>query len=223
MSVMRTREIAALSLSIASVSVAVFANAASAQGFPVETDTERDPNAPLYTSFGIGVVLGGGIESFTNSTATSVTDIAGAWNLRVEVGTDFPISGEASYIGTAQSIDGLFGNENGTLIGTTVQGAVKWNISTGTVARPFLLAGMGWRYYNVTSADFTTAADGIADSDNQIVFPLAAGVRYSRYGFDADVRFTFSPAVSASLIVEPDGDDAAMHTWNLGANVGASF
>lgn len=220
---MRTRKIAALTLPIASAFVAVFSNAASAQGYPVEADTERDPNAPLYTSFGIGVVLGGGIQSFTNSTATSVTDIAGAWNLRVEVGTDFPISGEASYVGTAQSIDGLFGNENGTLIGTAVEGAVKWNISTGTPARPFLLAGVGWQHYSVSNADFTTAADGIADSDNQVVFPLAAGVRYSRYGFDADLRFTFSPAVSANMIVEPDGDDAAMHTWNLGANVGASF
>lgn len=202
--------------------VALHAGAAHAQQY-VEGEEAPEPTRPLYTSYGLGVTLGGGVENFTNTTANDVTDLAGAWNVRVEVGAALPIAFEAGYMGTAQTIEGFFGTDNTTLIGTTVEGAVKFNVPTGSAFRPFGFVGAGWRRYDLSDSTFRVSNVGIADSDNLVVIPMGAGVRYDYRGFDADVRFTFRPAIGEDLITEPGRDSAALHTWAVGASIGANL
>lgn len=220
---MRTHRFAPLPLAVASATPPLFAGTAHAQGYQVTAPA--DDRAPLFTDYGIGVTIGGGVEGFTNDIADDTTDIGGSWALRVELGTRFPLSVEGAYVGTAQDIDGLTGADSGTLIGTTVEAALKFNVDTGSPFRPFVFGGLGWRRYDVTDAEFTTAAVGIRDQDNLMVFPLGGGLRYDYRGIDADIRFTFRPAVEEDLIIDTSRDSgaAAMHTWNLGAHVGGNF
>lgn len=216
---MRTHEIAV----VASAVALLFAGTAHAQSYLITTPA--DDRAPLFTDYGIGVIVGGGVEGFTNDIADDVTDIGGSWDLRVEFGTRFPLSVEAAYVGTAQGIDGLTGSDSGTLIGTTVEAALKFNVDTGSPFRPFAFGGLGWRRYDVTGAVFTTADVGIRDQDNLMVFPLGGGLRYDYRGIGADLRFTFRPAIEEDLIIDTSRDSgaAAMHTWNVSAHVGGNF
>jgi hypothetical protein len=220
---MRTRKFAALTLPIASALVALSSAAAHAQYG--EEEYAPDPTAPLYTTDGIGITIGGGVENFTNDRAENTTELAGSWDVRVEVGTRLPLSLEAAYVGTAQTIQGLTTDQDATLVGTTVEGALKFNVTTRSPLRPFIFAGMGWRRYDTTDANFSTAAAGIAEKDDLLVFPLGAGLRYDYRGFDADVRITYRPAIGADLISDPIGSDgvAALHTWAIGAHIGANL
>ncbi len=220
---MRSPEIATSRLAAASAAAVLFAGTAHAQGY--QLTAPADDRAPLVTDYGIGVTIGGGVEGFTSDIADDTTDIGGSWDLRVEFGTRFPLSVEAAYVGTAQNIKGLTGADSGTLIGTTAEAALKFNVDTGSVFRPFAFAGLGWRRYDVTDAEFTTAAVGIRDQDNLMVFPLGGGVRYDYRGIGADLRFTFRPAIEEDLILDTSRDSgaAAMHTWNVGAHVGGNF
>lgn len=218
---MRTHHFTSLTLLVASASAALFTRTARAQDYEEEIGPHGNLT-PIYTRYGVGVTLGGGIEDFTNHTAHSATNIAGSWDVRVELGTVFPVSLEAAYMGTAQKIDELTGTQNANLLGTILESDIKLNVPTGTSFRPFLFAGMGWRRYDVTDASFTTADEGIADSDDEMVFPLGGGLRYDYRGLDADVRFTYRPAVNENLITEGTGF-AAMHTWGIAAHIGANL
>lgn len=206
----------------ASAVVALHAGAAHGQEY-VEGEGIADPTMPLYTSYGIGVTLGGGVENFTNTTANDVTDLAGAWNVRLELGSHLPVAFEAGYVGTAQTIQGFVGTQDTTLIGTTVEGALKFNVPTGSAFRPFGFAGLGWRRYDMSDTSFAVSNVGFADSDDLMVIPLGAGIRYDYRGVDADVRFTFRPTVGEDLITEPGRDSAALHTWAVGASIGANL
>ena len=77
----------------------------------------------------------------------------------------------------------------------------------------------------MSDSDFATSAVGINDPDDLMVIPLGTGIRHDHRGIDADVRFTFRPAVEEDLIVDPgrDGGFAAMHTWAVGASIGANL
>lgn len=202
--------------------VALHAGTTRAQGY-AEGEGAIDPTMPLYTSYGIGVTLGGGVENFTNSTANDVTDLAGSWDVRLELGSHLPIAFEAGYVGTAQTIQGFLGTEDTTLIGTTVEGAVKFNVPTGTAFRPFGFVGVGWRRYDLSDSSFAVSNVGFADSDDLVVIPLGAGIRYDYRGLDADVRFTFRPTIGEDLITEPGRDSTALHTWAVGASIGANL
>lgn len=221
---MRTHNFTSLTLLMASASAALFARSARAQDQYDEMGVRKD-TAPLYTDYGVGITVGGGVEDFTNTTARDTTELAGSWNLRLELGAALPISVEAAYVGTDQKIDGLTGTQNANLLGTTVEGALKFNVPTGTSLRPFAFAGLGWRRYDVTNEKFTTSSEGIADKDDLMVFPLGAGLRYDYRGVDADLRFTFRPTIGEDLITDPSRDNgfAAMHTWGVGASIGANL
>jgi hypothetical protein len=202
--------------------VALHAGTARAQGYG-EGEGAADPTLPLYTPYGIGVTLGGGVENFTNTTANDATDLAGSWGVRLELGTHMPVAFEAGYVGTAQTIQGFLGTQDTTLIGTTVEGALKFNVPTGTAFRPFGFVGAGWRRYDLSDSTFAVSNVGIADSDDLVVIPLGAGIRYDYRGIDADVRFTFRPTIGEDLITEPGRDSAALHTWAVGASIGANL
>lgn len=206
----------------ASALVALHAGAAHAQRY-AEGEGPTDPTQPLYTTYGVGVTLGGGVENFTSTTANDVTDLAGSWAVRVELGSHLSTAFEAGYVGTAQTIQGFVGTQDTTLIGTTVEGAFKFNVPTGTAFRPFGFAGLGWRRYDLRNSDFAVSNVGFRDSDDLMVIPLGAGIRYEYRGISADARFTFRPSIGNDLITEPGSDSTALHTWAVGASIGANL
>jgi hypothetical protein len=181
----------------------------------------------MRSGIGISATLGAGIGGFTSSTMRDVaSDVGGLWDLHVTVGSHTPIGLDVSYIGTAAKIDALIGPEDGTLVGTAVETALRYNILPQFKWNPYVFAGVGWQRYDITGGTFRLSDTGMNESDNSIVFPLGAGVTYrDRSGFIADVRATFRPDVRAGLVLEDpiSRDYAPMHTWAASAAAGYEF
>ncbi len=199
------------------------ARVSSAQDYPDVGTSEE----PLTSPYGVALSVGGGVEDFTHQEARNSTNLAGAWNLRLELGSLMPLSLELGYAGSASDVDAPLSRNTGTLIGTTIEGVVKGNLPTGTPITPFAFAGVGWRYYNVTSARFERVIDGMNDSDSELVVPVGAGLGFHTGAFVADVRFTFRPSFYDNLIV--DNADllspsyANMDTWAVSGQIGVNI
>jgi hypothetical protein len=181
----------------------------------------------LTSDIGISALIGGGASGFTDQAMRDTVDSAcGLWNLRLTLGSHTPLGFEAGYVGTAASINALIGTQNGTLVGTAVEGALRYNVMPHYMFNPYAFAGIGWQRYDVTGAAFTTADSGMADSDNSVVYPLGVGVAYRhRSGFVADLRGTFRVNTNAGLVpTSPSSTDfAPLHTWEASGGFGYEF
>ena len=193
------------------------------QGHTAYADDGKD----LMSRYGVIASVGGGVEGFTSKTMRDTTSPAGLWDVRIEAGSQLPVSIEAAYVGTAATVDALRGTGSGTLVGSTVEGDVRANVISDSPLRPYAFLGVGWRRYDVTQVDFTVADAGMNDHDNVIEFPMGAGVDY-RYGaLRADVRFTVRAVTDNNLVLNSvnaaANNYAPMHTWGATARVGFEF
>ena len=185
----------------------------------------------LQSGIGVSTILGGGVTGFTDSTMRSTTsDIGGLWDLRVTIGSHLPLALDISYLGSATNINGLPSGDKGTLIGTTVEGALRYNLMPHFVWTPYVFAGAGWQRYDVTQASVNLSDSGMNSQDNLLEFPLGAGIAYRMGGFVADLRGTFRATTEADLVLRnpttltPTSNDfAPMHTWEASAALGYEF
>jgi len=205
----------------------------SQQPMVVTPVVEEDPygyewnESRLATGVGVGVVVGGGIAGFTDrSMRDSVTsDIGGLWDVRATFGTHIPIGLDVAYIGTAENAQSVTGFSNGTLIGTTAEAALRFNILPHYMLDPYVFAGAGWQRYDVNSRKLSFADTGMQSSDNVAEFPLGGGISYrDMSGFTVDLRGTFRPTTSSTLLLDPrTGNYADLHTWEASAGIGYEF
>lgn len=181
----------------------------------------------LASDFGVSTLVGGGVSGFTDQTMRDTTSAAsGLWNLRLTLGSHTPLGFEAGYVGTAANINALIGDQSGTLVGTTVEGALRYNILPHYAINPYAFAGIGWQRYDVTGAAFTTSDSGMADSDNSVVYPMGLGVAYRHTsGIVADLRGTFRANTNSGLVLTDPGskDFAPLHTWEASGAIGYEF
>jgi hypothetical protein len=182
----------------------------------------------MSSDIGISTILGGGVGGFTDDTMrdTVSSDVAGLWNLRVTIGSHTPLGVDINYLGSVADIDALTGNESATLVGTTFEGALRYNILPHYAWNPYAFAGIGWQRYDVSGSDFTVADNGINESDNSVVFPMGAGLTFrDTSGLVFDAHGTFRANTEAGLVLEQMGgtDYAPMHTWEASAAVGYEF
>jgi hypothetical protein len=206
------------------VCLPALAHADDGQG--VDYDTWNEGH--LQSGYGVSTILGGGVTGFTDQTMrnTVTSNVGGLWDLRITFGSHMPLALDVGYIGTAQSIDSLSGAQNGTLVGTTVEGALRWNMLPHDAWNPYAFVGMGWQRYDVTGAKFVMADAGINDSDNSVVFPMGAGLSYrDRGGLVVDVKGTFRANTQAGLVLETIDSTkfAPMHTWEASGAIGYEF
>jgi hypothetical protein len=186
----------------------------------------------LPSGIGVSTILGGGVAGFTDRTMRSTTsDLGGLWDLRVTIGSHVPLALDIGYVGSATNINGLPTGNKGTLIGTTVEGALRWNILPHFAWTPYVFAGLGWQRYDVTQTSVSLSDAGMNDHDNLLVFPLGTGVAWRVGGFVADVRGTFRAATDQDLVLRSptlfpttnSNDFAPMHTWEASAALGYEF
>jgi hypothetical protein len=211
-----------------------------AEPVPVMTHTGGDTYDDRYSyawsddlmrsRIGVSTILGGGVTGFTDSTMRSTTaDVGGLWDLRVALGTHIPLGIELGYVGSATNLRGLPAGQDGTLLGTTVEGALRYNMLPHFVATPYLFAGVGWQRYDVTNANVTLSDSGMNDKDTLLEFPMGAGLAYRMDGFVFDLRGTFRAATEQDLVlkqptISPTSSDfAPMHTWEASAALGYEF
>jgi hypothetical protein len=211
---------------------------------PVDVDVDVDLGTPdrfsyawrddsLRSGIGVSTILGGGVVGFTDETMRATTsDVGGLWNLRVTLGTHIPLGLDVSYLGTATNINGLPGGQSGTLIGTTVEGALRYNMLPHHIVTPYVFGGVGWQRYDVTETNVTLSDSGMNDFDNLIEFPVGGGLSYRRDGFVGDLRGTFRAATEQNLVLKPTSitpgaptseDFVPMHTWEASAALGYEF
>jgi hypothetical protein len=211
-----------------------------AEPVPVMTDTSSDTYDDRYSyawhdelvpsGIGVSTILGGGVAGFTGSTMRATTaDVGGLWDLRVTIGSHIPLAVELGYVGTATNLRGLPAGQNGTLVGTAFEGALRYNVLPHHLATPYLFAGIGWQRYDVTEANVTLSDAGMNDKDNLLEFPMGVGMAYRMSGFVFDVRGTFRAATEQNLVLEQptasptSSDFAKMHTWEASAALGYEF
>jgi len=189
---------------------------------------DEPSHSRLQSEIGVSTILGGGLTGFTDETMrdATTTDVSGLWNLRVTIGSHTPIAFDVGYVGTAADVDALAGGQSGTLVGTTVEGAVRYNVLPHNNWNPYAFVGMGWQRYDITGADFALSDTGMRDSDNSLVFPMGAGVSYrDTSGLVLDLRGTFRANTQQGLVLESIGSDsyAPMHAWEASAAAGYEF
>ncbi|HSN29332.1 MAG TPA: hypothetical protein VLT45_23745 [Kofleriaceae bacterium] len=186
----------------------------------------HDPS--LKSDIGVSAILGGGISGFTDKTMrdTMSNSVDGLWDLRVTLGSHIPLALDIGYIGTAGTINALGVNKSGTLVGTTAEAALRYNILPHFAWDPYAFAGVGWQRYDVTGGTFTVADTGIHDSDNSVVFPMGAGIAYrAKAGLVVDLHGTFRANTGAGLVLQSVGSSSyvPMHTWEASGAVGYEF
>lgn len=189
-------------------------------------DTAADSTPP--SSIGVSVVASGGVMGFTNEVLRDVTanPVNGLWSLRATIGSRAPIGVDVAYVGTSVSLDSLAGSSSGTLIGTTLEGAIRFNGWPNYDWNPYAFAGVGWQRYDASGTTFDRVIDGISDSDNSITFPLGVGVAYRHpSGLVLDLRGTFRFNTNSGLVLESleSSDTVPLHTWEASAGVGFEF
>jgi hypothetical protein len=204
---------------------------------PATTDTGQpgpgsDDGSDRRTRSGIGVAItvGGGVTGFTDKTMRDRTSsVGGLWDLRITIGSNIPLGIDVNYMGSAANITGLLSGQSGTLIGTTVEGALRYNILPHARWTPYIFAGAGWQRYDVTSTKASLVTSGLNDTDNLLEFPLGAGVSYRGHRLMVDVRGTFRATRDQNLVLttpalSPTSNDyAPMHTWAASAAIGYQF
>ena len=203
----------------------------------VDVDADVDVDVPdrysyawrddrLYSKIGVGVSLGGGVSGFTDEGMRDAlsSDAGGLWDLRVAFGTHIPLGLELGYIGTASDVASIRTTDNATMVGTTIEGALRWNILPHNSVNPYVFGGIGWQRYDITGAELSRADAGIADSADLMVVPVGAGLGYrDMSGLVLDLRGTVRIAQDETFVTEASGASADLHTWEASGNIGYEF
>lgn len=184
---------------------------------------QTDPYRPnLLTPYGMSASIGGGVMGFTDSNMTDFADVGGAWEARLAIGTRRMVGAEVAYTGGAQNITALGLDSNAVLVSTGVEALGRVNFTT-IALQPYVIAGVGWRRYDVTNADFNTSS--VSDKDNVLEIPMGIGLAYRYRGFVVDARGIFRAAADSDLIQarSNNGKSADLHTWEGSVRLGWEF
>ncbi|HEY4182102.1 MAG TPA: hypothetical protein VGM90_34905 [Kofleriaceae bacterium] len=181
------------------------------------------PEQSMMERYGVGFVLGGGVEGFTDHTMRTSTQTGGNWDVRAIFGTRQYLAVEAAYIGSAQGIDALGLDNSAVLVGNGVEGALRLNFTKDQLVQPFVFAGAAWRRYDLKNASFNTSA--VRSEDDVLEIPMGAGLAYHYRGLMFDARGEFRAATQEDLMpsLTNQGDSAKMHRWGANLNVGYAF
>lgn len=189
--------------------------------------TYGDPPArdqrSMLERLGVGITAGGGVAGFTDSELRDTTGDGGDWDVRATFGTRSLLAFEASYLGSAQTIDSLGLDDSAILVGNGIQGNLRVNAMPDFVVQPFAFGGVAWRRYDLTNADTNTSA--VNDSDDVIEFPVGVGVAYRYRGLLLDARGEVRFATEEDLVPNLAGESGAekMHRYGINANIGYEF
>lgn len=204
--------------------------AAQADDAPAPADSPGGASLDRHLASGVGisVTAGGGVTGFTERSMRDAvnSNVRGLWGLRMTYGSHLPIGVDVNYAGTTANIQALPGGQSGTLIGTTVEAAVRFNALPHFAWNPYAFAGMGWQRYDVTGAAMHVWNSGMSDGDNSAVFPLGAGIAYrDRSGLVVDVHGTFRVNANYGLVLTSPTSNSyvPMHTWEASSGIGYEF
>ncbi len=188
----------------------------------------EDRDAPYryqpYTAasrVGVGLLLGGGYDEYTNSSIRNATGSGGFWNVRLIEGTRQVVGFEAAYIGDARGLTGLGFSNNARLVSNGAEGVVRVNVPVArgySLVEPFGFIGVGWQHYQITNNN--NALSDLAAKDDVLTMPFGGGLEYAYRGFMADARFTYRETYFNNLTGRNGGD---LNNWGVGAQIGFEY
>lgn len=205
---------------LASLATLLIASPAMAQEaiFPGGVESiELDTPASMI---GVSATVGGGTEGFISDGATGLTEVGGAWNVRVSFLSRFVVSPELAYIGSAQDIDALGLTGNAVLLSNGGEANLRVNILPG-VFQPYVFSGIGYRHYSIVNETSNTSA--IADSDNIGIVPVGGGFTVRLDNFLLDARGTFRWAFDDDMLALGPDDGLGMSTWSAELRAGVEI
>lgn len=180
----------------------------------------------LQSGIGIGFSAGGGIGGFTDPKMrdTMTNRVAGLGGIRVSLGTQIPLGVELGYTGMAGHVNTIAGQANGTLVGTTFEGVLRYNILPHNVVSPYVFAGLGWQHYGVWNMQVAQADTGLRSSDDVMSVPTGVGfTMHDPSGVSLDVRGEYRATTDSTLLRESTGDYADLSSWEASAQLGYEF
>jgi hypothetical protein len=171
---------------------------------------------------GVGVTLGGGVEGFTSNELAATAHDGAGWGVRVQLGTRTPVSIEAAYAGSAQTVDAFGLDNSALLVGTAIEGGARFNMYASKPLSPYLYMGLAWRRYDLTR--FEANFSDVSETDNVVELPIGGGLAYRTFGFIIDARVQFRAATGSDLMPDDRGDSSLpMHRWGISGNLGYEF
>jgi hypothetical protein len=163
----------------------------------------------------MALTVGGGVDNFANNSEVNrATNIGGSWNVRLTFGQHYWISGEALYIGSAQTMSGL-NLRSVDVIGNGAQANLRINGTINFPVQPFVYSGVAYRHYSLTNT--TASFSDIGSADNVLEVPLGVGVAAYFGNLMVDVRGEYRWGF---------GSDVANNTlnrWGTTGNFGFEF
>ena len=179
------------------------------------------PGANVYSHVGVGLLVGGGFNDYTNGRLQNVTGDGGYWTARIVAGTREYVGMEAAYVGDARSITGLGLSNDSRLISNGVSGNLRINIPIArgaSLIEPFGFVGVGWSHYTVTNNNVQLS--DVISSDNVLTLPYGGGLELAYKGFMADARFTYTQTYYNNLTETIGGN---LNNWGVGGQIGFEY
>jgi hypothetical protein len=184
---------------------------------------ERKRN-PWFDPRDVSLTAGAGVTDFVASDIRSATEIGGAWDARLTIGTRSLVAFEAGYSGTYNKLQAA-SEGNGSvapyMVNNGVDSALRLNLLPYRV-QPYIFTGIGYNRANVHNLDQNPAmAQRFNRTDDQALVPAGAGLAlhlFKHASFDS--RFTYR------AILKEDLDrlrDARMDQWQVSGRFGYTF
>ena len=179
------------------------------------------PGAHVYSKVGVGLLVGGGFNDYTNGRLQNVTGDGGYWTARIVAGTREYVGMEAAYLGDARSITGLGLSNDSRLISNGLSGNLRVNIPIArgaSLIEPFGFVGVGWSHYTVTNNNVQLS--DVISSENVLTLPYGGGLELAYKGFMADARFTYTQTYYNNLTETIGGN---LNNWGVGGQIGFEY
>ena len=203
--------------------------AAGARADPIAVDTAAAPVTPR-SNIGVSLALGGGLSGFAGSEMKDITNVGGAWEVRVAFGTRLLLAGELAYVGTRRNmhltgVSGATPGETPHVFSNAIEGDLRAQypfLSGAWLIEPFAFGGLGYTHMGV---DATVPTDSRirTTGDDLLVVPFGAGVIAGWNRVLLEARFTWRQAFDEDLLARADGSIASLSNWSAGATVGYEF
>jgi hypothetical protein len=179
------------------------------------------PGGTGHLHVGVGMLVGGGFQDFTNGRLKDATGDGGYWTARIVAGTRQYVGMEAAYVGDARSITGLGLGNDSRLISNGLEGTLRLNVPIVrglSLFEPFGFIGVGWSHYTVSQNN--TAISDLTSADDVLTLPYGGGFEFAYRGFLADARFTYKQTYYNNLTETTGGN---LNSWGVGGQIGFEY
>jgi hypothetical protein len=174
-----------------------------------------------HSGIGIGILGGGGATNFVDQSMRNASNVGGTWTARVALGTRSWVGAEGSYVGAAQTFNGLGLGTDNTSIRNGLETGVRLQApfqSQSALYEPYIFGGLGWDHYRFQNS---VATADVNRSGNGLVVPAGVGFNMSIKGFMFDARGEYRPTFFNNFLTTSAG--TGLTNWSATGSVGYEF